>query len=132
MTQAEQQKVFVMNALLTGSWTMAEAATVLGRSERQVRRLLAAYRDQGVAALVHGNRGRTPAHALDEPTRQRVRDLAAGRYAGFNDTHLTEHLVGQEDLAVGRDRLRHLLDGERLGSAIGLAQQRSHVTRPRR
>ncbi|HCG29123.1 MAG TPA: hypothetical protein DEU95_05130, partial [Chloroflexi bacterium] len=37
------------------------AAEVLDLSVRQVRRLLAAYREDGVAALVHGNRGRVPA-----------------------------------------------------------------------
>jgi hypothetical protein len=35
-----------------------EAAVVLEVSVRQVRRLLAAYRQEGVAALAHGNRGR--------------------------------------------------------------------------
>ena len=37
-----------------------QAAEVLGISERQVRRVLAAYRREGAAALVHGNRGRQP------------------------------------------------------------------------
>ena len=33
-------------------------------SERHTRRMLAAYREQGAAALAPGNRGRHPYHAL--------------------------------------------------------------------
>ena len=59
----EQARVRVLNRLLAGEWTQAEAALALGRSVRQVRRLLHDYRAQGVEALLHGNRGRAPAHA---------------------------------------------------------------------
>jgi len=34
---------------------MAEAAALLGRSVRQVRRLRSAYRRRGAATLVHGH-----------------------------------------------------------------------------
>jgi len=39
---------------------MGEAAKVMGVSERQGWRILAAYRKEGAAALAHGNRSRTP------------------------------------------------------------------------
>jgi hypothetical protein len=65
MNRAEQRRLLVLNHLEAGALVNAEAAELLGVSIRQVRRLRAAYRERGAAALAHGNRGRRPAHALD-------------------------------------------------------------------
>lgn len=109
MTQREQQRALALNRVLAGEWTQSEAAMSLGLSERQVRRLGAAYRAGGPAALVHGNRARRPAHALGEATRARVLELARERYAGLNDVHLTEKLAEVEGLRVSRAAVRRIL-----------------------
>jgi transposase len=59
----EQKRVMVLNRLLVGQLTAPEAAVLLDLSERQVRRLCAAYRKEGEARLAHGNRGRKPVQA---------------------------------------------------------------------
>lgn len=115
---AEQQRLVVLNRMLVGDLTAAEAAAVLGRSVRQVRRMLAAYRKEGAAALVHGNRGRPPAHALDPALGQRVITLAQTTYAGCNDTHLSELLVEREGIVLSRHSVR------RLRVAAGLVRPR--------
>jgi predicted ArsR family transcriptional regulator len=68
LNRKEQTRVRVLNEVSQGSLTAAEAAGLLGMSVRQVRRLLAAYRKEGVAALAHGNRGRQPSHTIDQAT----------------------------------------------------------------
>ena len=105
----EQQRLVVMNRLLVGDLTGAEAAAALGLSVRQVRRILAAYRKEGAAALAHGNRGRVPAHAFDAALEQRVVELARTTYAGCNDTHLSELLAEREGLHVSRHTVRREL-----------------------
>ena len=115
----EQRRAVVLNRVLSGAWTQAEAAVALGRSERQVRRLLAAYRERGPAALVHGNRGRAPANQLAAAVRARVVELARTTYAGCNDTHLAELLAEREEgVAVSRPTVRR---GRRAAAAAGLA-----------
>lgn len=116
MTKREQQRAVELNRVLAGAWSQVEAAVSLGLSERQVRRLVAAYRESGPAALAHGNRGRTPAHALDEATRARVLGLAHGRYAGLNDVHLTEKLTETEGLSLSREAVRRILRGAGIAS----------------
>jgi len=116
MTTREQQRALVLNQVLAGAWTQAEAAMCLGLSERQVRRLMAAYREIGPAALVHGNRGRPPGHALGETLRTQVRSLAQGRYAGLNDVHLTEKLTEVEGLHLSREAVRRILRGAGIAS----------------
>ena len=61
-----QQRLYVLNHVLTGGLTAEEAALVLRLSIRQVRRLLRRYRAAGSAGLVHGNRDRVPGHRIPE------------------------------------------------------------------
>jgi transposase len=112
----EQTRVRVLNRLLAGEWTQAEAALALGRSVRQVRRLLRDYRAQGVEALLHGNRGRAPAHAVPPAVREQVVALARDKYVGFNHQHLTEKLAEEEQLVLGRTTVRRILHAAGLAS----------------
>ena len=53
MTPKEQTRLQVLNSLLAEHMTLDQAATLLGVSERHTRRILAAYREGGAAALAH-------------------------------------------------------------------------------
>src|SRR5947209_2617030 len=109
LTEQEQQRLMMLGEIDRGLVQVAEAAQVLALSERQVQRLLAAYRTTGAAALAHGNRGRQPVHTLAEEVRERVVALARGPYAGCNQVHLTELLAEREGLVVSRATVRRIL-----------------------
>ena len=106
----------VLNQVERGGLTGKQAAGLVGLSVRQVRRLLAAYRKEGIAALAHGNRGRRPAHALTEETRKRVVVLAQGPYAGCNHHHLQDLLEEREGIRVSRPTLWRVLTAAGLRS----------------
>ena len=116
LTHPEQARLLVLNRILDGQITAADAAELLCLSVRQVRRILAAYREGGAAALVHGNRGRAPAHTLDTALRQRIMTLVETRYAGVNDQHLTELLAEREDILLARSSPRRILRSNGLRS----------------
>lgn len=78
----------VLNQVEVGWMRGREAAEVLGLSLRHVRRILAAYRKEGAAALAHGNRGRKPHHALDPVLKRQVLGLIQSNYAGCNTQHV--------------------------------------------
>jgi transposase len=105
----EQKRLLVMNEIEKKKMKVREAVEVLGISERQGWRILAAYREEGAAGIAHGNRGRTPLHVLGEEIRERVVELAGERYAGFNHTHLTEMLEEREGLKISRPSVRRIL-----------------------
>lgn len=105
----EQKRVLVLNQILEGHLSAAEAARLLTLSQRQVQRLMAAYRKEGVAAVVHGNRGRSPSHRIDETTRQRIITLAQTTYAGANYQHLRDLLAEREGIVVSRASVRRIL-----------------------
>lgn len=105
----EQKRMLVLNRLLEGQLSTAEAAPLLKLSKRQVQRILAAYRKEGAAALVHGNRGRSPSHRLDETTRQRILSLAQSTYAGANYQHLRDLLEERESIVISRASVRRIV-----------------------
>lgn len=109
LNEREQRRVIVLTQVVSGALSVAGAAERLQLSARQTKRLLAGFRREGVVALVHGNRGRQPAHALSEETRDAVRGLAMGKYVGFNQVHLAEQLGEVEGIALSRSSVRRIL-----------------------
>ena len=116
MNAKEQQRAMVLNQVERRELTGQQAAVLVGLSLRQVRRLLARYRGEGVAALAHGNRGRAPVHRIAEQTRERVVELAQGPYKGLNHYHLQEMLAEREELVLSRSSLWRILAGARVAS----------------
>ena len=51
LNQREQARLSVLNSVLEYQVPITQAAELLGVSKRHARRLLAAYREQGTAAL---------------------------------------------------------------------------------
>jgi transposase len=127
-----QWRLYVLNHILTGEVSAAEAARQLGLSIRSVRRLLARYRGpEGVAALVHGNAGRTPANRLDPGIRARIVELASTTYCGVNRTHLAELLTEREAIAVAARTVRRIAAEAGL-PAVRRRRARGHRTRRER
>ena len=54
LTQKEQARLQVLNSLLAEHVTLDQAATLMGVTTRHTRRILAAYREKGIAAVAHG------------------------------------------------------------------------------
>ena len=53
----------VLNSLLAEQIALDQAAELMGVSTRHARRITAAYRERGAAALAHGHRGHRPVNA---------------------------------------------------------------------
>ncbi len=109
MTPKEQSRLQVLNSLLAEHLTLDQAATLMGVSTRHTRRLLAAYREGGAAAVAHGHRGRRAPNATPEALACDVVHLASTRYSGANHTHLAELLSEREEIDIGRTTLRRIL-----------------------
>ena len=109
MTQKEQARLQVLNSLLAEHMTLDQAGTLMGVTNRHTRRILAAYRELGAAAVAHGHRSRRPTNATPEPVATAVVHLARTRYAGANHTHLSELLSERDGIGIGRTTLQRIL-----------------------
>ena len=127
LTPKEQSRLQVLNSLAAEHMTLDQAAELMGVTSRHTRRILAAYREHGAAALAHGHRGRRPVNATPEALVVDVAHLARTRYAGVNHTHLAELLAEREGIHIGRTTLRRVLLDAGLSSP-----RRRRTTRNRR
>ena len=131
LTQQEQARLQVLNNLLAGYMTTEQAAILMGLSARHTRRILAAYREKGAAAIAHGNRGRSPANATPSTLAIEAVRLARTRYAGVNHTHLSELLREREGIDIGRDTLRRILTNAGVNSPRRRRPPKHRVRRQR-
>src|SRR2546428_14177502 len=116
LTMKEERRAEVIQRIFRGEMTMAEAALVLGVSERHSYRIKARMREEGVRGVIHGNRGRHSDRKLPTQMERRIVELARGKYRGFNDCHFTEKLTEQEGMEVGRETVRQILRSKGIAS----------------
>ena len=131
MKPKEQTRLQVLNSLLAEHMTPDQAATLMGVTTRHTRRILAAYREKGVAAVAHGHRGRRPPNTTPEPVTTVVVHLARTRYSGANHTHLSELLSEREGIDIGRTTLRRILVNAGLSSPRRRRPPKHRVRRQR-
>ncbi len=116
LSEREQVRIRILNELLQGALGVEEVSRRLEVSVRQVWRMRVGYLARGAAAIAHGNRDRPAHNRLDDTVREQVLELARGRYADINDSHLAELLERQEGIHLSRSGLRLLLRGAGLPS----------------
>jgi len=132
LTMKEQHKLKMVIDYDAGKVHAQRAAELLGISKRQFRRIVAAYRQRGIAALAHGNRGRTPANRISEAVRQEILRLAKETYRDYNDCHFTEELAEQsEPILVSRSTLRRIRRSAGQGSPRKRRSSEYHGRRQR-
>ena len=73
--------------------SQAEAAEILGKSERQFRRYIDRYAADGLDGLRDGRLGRVSGKAVPKEALERLLGLYRKTYHGWNVTHFHEHLV---------------------------------------
>jgi transposase len=99
----------VIKAVKEGRLTVQRAAESLGKSPRQVYRLLAAARRGESTSLPHGNKGREPINKIPRKIWDEVIQLARNHYTVVSDLQLHRLLREQHNLTVGRESLRKQL-----------------------
>ena len=93
MGMKERDKLHAIRNVLEGRTTQAEAAKILRRSERHVRRLCARVRGKGERGLVHGLRGQPSNNRLNEELLGKALSaLHHPRWEGFGPVFAREKL----------------------------------------
>lgn len=96
MSQETLNRDEVIRDFCAGRMNRKEAAAVLGKSERQVSRMIEKWRRKGVLGLEHGRVGRAPWNRLSSELKDRVLGLLKAKYSGFNIRHFHERLLETE------------------------------------
>ena len=111
MSARELTRVEVLSRVKAGSLSLGSAATLMGVSYRQAKRLARRYRAEGAKGLKHRSAGRVSNHARPRVERARALALVREKYSGsiderFGPTLAAEHLASEDGLTVHPDTLR--------------------------
>jgi len=113
MSEKERLRKLVMEGVHEGRLTIRGAATRLGVSYRQARRIWKRFRALGDPGLTHRGRGRPSNRAKPAAWREKVIRRYRERYEGFGPTLACEKLA-EEGLVLDHETLRRWLIAARL------------------
>jgi transposase len=106
VSQQDIRRYELLSKVREGGLLLHAVTEALGVSYRQAKRLKAKVEASGLRGLLHGNRGRPPAHTREAAFRARVLRLSQEEYFDFNDTHFTELLASEEGIVLSRETVR--------------------------
>ena len=110
MSRREINRHHVIRNVLEGKATQADAARVLGRTDRQIRRICARVRAKGARGAVHELRGRASNHQIDPGRIEKALcALHDPLWEGFGPTFAKDKLHELHGISLGRETLRKLM-----------------------
>ena len=102
MSKRELQRGGVLARVRAGELRLTDAATLMGVSYRQAKRLWKRYRAGGAGSLKHGNAGRKSNRGRPEKERRKILRKVEEKYSGFGPTLAAEHLASEADRVFQR------------------------------
>ena len=133
MSARELSRVEMLGRVKAKSLRLVDAATLLGVSYRQVKRLWRRFKRGGAKALRHAAAGRASNRQTGPRLRQRVLALIREKYSGdlatrFGPTLIAEHLASEDGLRVDHETVRRWM----LAAGLWSRQRRRTPYRQRR
>ena len=111
MSQRELRRVEVLARVKSKELKVVDAASLVGVSYRQGKRLWKRYREEGAKGLKHRSAGRASGRAKPAKFRRRVMKLVREKYGEgegerFGPTLAAEHLASEDGLRMDAETLR--------------------------
>ena len=129
MSQQELDRVSIVRNVCDKSLRRKDAANLLTLSIRQIQRLVTAYRQFGVSALAHGNRGRPSNNRLPEDVKLQALKIINEKYSDFGPTLANEKLSENHNINVSLETLRKWMIAD--GIWLPRSQRKARVYQPR-
>jgi hypothetical protein len=106
MSRKEARRLHVIHQILDKRITQAEAASLSGLSDRQMRRLVSRIRQEGDEGICHRSRGKASNHQISAKVKEKALRLFREKYRDFNITHAAEQLTELHKITISRETLR--------------------------
>jgi len=132
MSNKELSRLEVMGRLRNRSLRQREAASILGISVRQIKRLWKLYRIEGAKGLISKKRGARSNHQLPEALKQAALHLILVKYADFGPTLAHEKLTEVEGVKLSIGSVRNLMIANEIWISKRIKRKRIFQMRKRR
>jgi transposase-like protein len=129
MSHSELTRLEILQRVEDRRLNQSQAATMLGMTPRQMRRLVRSYRTQGAEGLVSKKRGKIGNHRRPEAFREHILAIIRELYADFGPTLAREKLLERHGLLVPCETLRGWMRDA--GIWLPRAARRKMIQQPR-
>ena len=133
MTKKDIKRCGILEEVVKGKYTIAEASRLLNISKRQVQRLKKAFLEKGVDGIIHKKRGKKPNNAKSDELVKKVVSLKKEyMYEKANFTHFKELLKEKENIDVSYSWLYSTLTKNNIQSHKKHKKAKLHHRRKRK
>ena len=116
MSTEEMTRVKIVDQIIQGKLTVAEASELMELTERQAYRILKRYRQEGDRGLIHRLRGKASNRGRAQEIREEVLKLFKVQYRDYGPTYFAEMLIEYHRLVVDHETIRRWLFEAGLGT----------------
>lgn len=109
MRLKELKRLKVINEAIEKHITQKDAASLIGVTERQIRRIVKAVRDEGDQGIIHKSRGKASHRKIPEKIKNRTLKLYKKKYHDFGPTLASEKLLEIDNITISDESLRRWL-----------------------
>jgi hypothetical protein len=132
LSHKEIDRLTVIQNVISKQLTQAQAAAQLQLCVRQVKRLVRAYRLNGVEGLISGHRLRPPNNQIAHTVRSQAITLIQAYYSDFSPTFAHEKLTQLHGIQCSVETLRKWMTADGLWKTKARKKAHIHPSRPRR
>jgi len=129
LTMKEKTRYEVIRDSLKRLIKVKEAAELLNLSIRQVYRLRDRVKKEGIKGVIHHLKGRISLKKTPKKIEEKIKKLYQEKYSGFNLSHFTEYLNGEENITISREKVRQVLRQDNLYSKRPKKQPKHRIRR---
>jgi len=106
MTQKEAMRYDVIQNLVAGEIDSTEASKQISLSVRQVKRLKAKVKKNGIKGIIHGNRNKESNRKISNEKIKEVENIVKKKYHDFGPTFTAEKLKEDHRIIISKETLR--------------------------
>lgn len=114
MSLPEVKKYDIIKKVISKELNGSEAAGLLNLTTRHIRRLKKRVDQNGIKALIHGNRGKPGNRRLPDKERKKIAGLIKQKYPDFGPTLAVEKLIELDKIERSRGAVRAIMIAEEI------------------
>lgn len=132
-TMKELKRITIIQSVIDKKRTQKEAAITLKLSERQIRKIIKKYKEEGLDSIKHGNKKNKPIHTFSEDFKDNIVKLKlSNNYIDTNFSHFRDLLEERENIKISYSALYNILKSNGINSKKSHRSKKIHRRRKRK
>ena len=132
-TMNEIKRISIIQSVIDKKRTQKEAAISLKLSERQVRKIVKRFREEGPDGIKHRNKTHKPAHTFSDEFKQNIINLKNTEdYKDTNFSHFRDLLKERENINISYSALYNIFKNNGINSKKSHRNKKIHRRRKRK